>query len=271
MKVVLVTGTTSGFGHLIAGRLHALGHRVYGTCLPDFDGGGDRSAHPLLELDVTRDDSVERCVGEVMSREGRIDVLVNNAGVSIAGALEDTALDEAHFQMEVNFFGPLRMIRAVMPLMRARGSGRILTVGSMAGHVGLPYQPIYCAAKHALEGVNEAFRLELAGSGIDASIICPGDFNTGLTAARVYVRNARSAVHAAQIDITMGIAERDERDGPGPGRVADLVVRLVDAPRLKVRYFVGSPGQRGSIFLKRLLPASLFERMVRSAYQIPSR
>lgn len=269
MKVILITGTTSGFGKMIAERLVPKGHRVYGTFLPGFDGDPDAFTFPLLELDVTCDESVERCVAELVEREGRIDVLINNAGVSIAGALEDTALDEARWQMEVNFFGPLRMIRAVMPHMRKAGSGRILTTGSMAGHAGLPYQSIYCAAKHALEGINEAFRLELSGSGIDAAIICPGDFNTGFTAARVYTRDAHSATHTRQMGITMGIAEEDERNSPDPGMVADLIVRLVDAPRLNVRYFVGSVSQRASMFLKRLMPTGLFERMVRANYRLP--
>jgi len=165
----------------------------------------------------------------------------------------------------------LRMIRAVLPAMRASGSGRILTIGSMAGHVGLPYQSIYCATKHALEAVVESLRLELGGSGIDAAIVCPGDFNTGFTDARVYTRDARSALHARQMGITMGIAENDERNSPDPGMVADLVAELVDSRRLRVRYFVGSYRQRASVFLKRLLPASLFERMIRSVYRMPSK
>ena len=168
--------------------------------------------------------------------------------------------------MEVNFFGPLRMIRAVLPHMRSQGSGRILTTGSMGGHVGLPYQS---AAKYAREGANEALRLELRSSGIDASLVCPGDFNTGFTSARVYTRNARSASHAKQLAITMAIPEEDEQNSPHPGLVADLYVRLVDKPNLKVRYFVGSVMQRASIFLKWLLPASVFEFLIRLNYKIP--
>jgi len=268
MKVVLITGTTSGFGRLIAERLLARGHRVYGTCLPGFDGDRHAFGFPLLDLDVTDDASVERCVAELAGAEGRVDVLINNAGVSIAGALEDTTIAEARWQMEVNFFGPIRMVRAVLPHMRAQGSGRILTTGSMGGHVGLPYQSVYCAAKYGLEGINEALRLELGGSGIDAAIVCPGDFNTGFTAARVYTRNAHSPAHARQIAITMGIAERDEKSSPDPGMVADLYVRLVEARKLRVRYFVGSFPQRVSIFLKWLLPATFFERILRRNYRL---
>lgn len=267
MKVVLITGASSGFGKLIAERLAGRGHRVYGTCLPGLE---DRKAfsHPLIDLDVTDDESVAQCVAKVIDAEGRIDVLINNAGVSIAGALEDTTIEEAQWQMEVNLFGPMRMIRAILPAMRAQGSGRILTTGSMGGHVGLPYQSVYCATKYGLEGINEALRLELSGSGIDAAIVCPGDFNTGFTAARVYTRHAHSPTHTRQLAITMGIAEEDERNSPDPAMVADLYVRLVNARTLKVRYFVGSFAQRASIFLKWLLPASLFERIIRSNYRM---
>lgn len=269
MKVILITGTTSGFGKLIAEGLVKKGHRVYGTHLPNFDADRDAFGFPMLELDITDDTSVDRCVTRLIEAEGRIDVLINNAGVSIAGALEDTEVDEARWQMEVNFFGPLRMIRAVLPHMRSQGGGRILTTGSMGGHVGLPYQSIYSAAKYALEGVNEALRLELSGSGIDAAVVCPGDFNTGFTAARVYTRNAHSATHAEQLAITMGVAEEDERNSPPPRMVADLYVGLVDKPRLKVRYFVGSIMQRVSIFVKWLLPASVFESLMRLTYKLP--
>ena len=270
MKVILVTGTTSGFGKLIARELLKRGHRVYGTCLPDFPGDREAFEFPLLELDITDDASVARCVTQLVAAEGRIDVLINNAGVSIAGALEDTAIDEARWQMDVNFFGPLRMIRAVLPHMRRQGGGRILTTGSMAGHLGLPYQSAYSASKYALEGVNEALRLELSGSGIDAAIVCPGDFNTGFTAARVYSRAAHSETHAEQMAVTMGIVEEDERNSPDPQAVADLYGRLVEAPRLKVRYFVASPVQRASMFLKWLLPSSVFERIIQSNYKLPS-
>lgn len=269
MKVILITGTTSGFGKLIAEGLVKKGHRVYGTCLPNFDADREAFGFSMLELDITDDASVDRCVAGLVEAEGRIDVLINNAGVSIAGALEDTEMDEARWQMEVNFFGPLRMIRAVLPHMRSLGTGRILTTGSMGGHVGLPYQSIYSAAKYALEGVNEGLRLELSGSGIDAAVVCPGDFNTGFTAARVYTRNAQSTTHAEQLAITMGIAEEDEKNSPPPAMVADLYVELVDRPNLKVRYFVGSLMQRASIFMKWLLPASVFEALIRSTYKLP--
>ncbi len=269
MKVILVTGATSGFGKLIAEGLTTKGHKVYGTRLPDFKESDVNIGFPLLELDVTSDVSVEHCVAELIKREGRVDVLINNAGVSIAGAIEDTEVDEARWQMEVNFFGPLRMIHAVLPHMRTKNEGRILTMGSIGGHIGLPYQGIYSAAKFGLEAINEALRLELRGSGIDSAVVCPGDFKTGLTGARVYTKNARSSHNAQQMAITMGIAEHEEQNSLDPSMVADIYVQLVDKSSLNVRYIVASAMQRFSLVVKRLLPANMFESIIAKSYKIP--
>jgi NAD(P)-dependent dehydrogenase (short-subunit alcohol dehydrogenase family) len=264
-RVVLVTGASSGLGQCIARTLAARGHRVFGTSRkPVADDGAVR----MLALDVDDDASVSRCVGAVLAAEQRIDVLVSNAGVGLCGAVEDSALDEIRWQMETNFFGAVRMLRAVLPAMRAQGSGRILTIGSLGGLVGMPYQAFYSASKFALEGLTEALRLELAGSGIDAAIVEPGDFRTGFTDARVFARGARSPAHQERLARVAAIYERDERNGADPQRVGDLVARLVEARRIGVRYSVGRWDQRASVFAKRLLPAAWFERLLASLYAI---
>jgi NAD(P)-dependent dehydrogenase (short-subunit alcohol dehydrogenase family) len=264
-KVVLVTGASSGFGRCIARSLADRGHRAYGTSRRPV---GDDGAVRMLALDVTRDDSVSRCVGELLAAEGRIDVLVNNAGGGLCGSVEDSSLEEIRWQMETNFFGAVRMLKAVLPPMRAQRAGRLITISSLGGLVGLPYQPFYSASKFALEGLSEALRLELKGSGIDATTVAPGDFATGFTAARVFAKAARSPAHAERMQRVVSIYERDERGGADPQRVADLVVRLVSAPRLRVRYAVGRWDQRASVLLKRLLPAGLFERILQATYSI---
>jgi NAD(P)-dependent dehydrogenase (short-subunit alcohol dehydrogenase family) len=264
-KVVLVTGASSGFGRCIARTLAARGHRVFGTSRRPT---GDDGAVRMLALDVTRDDSVGACVAQVVAAEGRVDVLVNNAGSGLCGSVEDSAQDEIRWQLETNFFGAVRMIQAVLPHMRARGSGRLITIGSLGGLVGLPYQPFYSASKFALEGLNEALRLELTGSGIDATSIAPGDFATGFTAARVFAKAARSPAHAERLARVVAIYERDERNGADPQRVADLVARLVSARQLRVRYAAGRWDQRAAVMLKRWLPATLFERLLRLTYSI---
>lgn len=264
-KVILVTGASCGFGQLIAEQLAACGHQVFGSsrrALPDM--GKVR----MLVLDVTDEALVSSAVEQVIHEAGRIDVLINNAGVGLCGAVEDTSLAEAQWQMDTNFFGPVRMIRAVLPHMRRQGNGRIITISSLAGLAGMPFQPYYSASKYAIEGLNEALRLELVGSGIDATTINPGDFKTGFTDARVFTEQARNGVNAAQLNTTVAIYERDEQQGADPRQVAELVARLVDRTQLDVRYPVGSLGQRAGIFAKRLMPARLFEWLMKFTYSI---
>jgi NAD(P)-dependent dehydrogenase (short-subunit alcohol dehydrogenase family) len=262
-KVVLVTGASSGLGQAVAAHLATLGHRVYGTsrALAENQAG----VH-MLRLDVTDDASVAACVEEVLAREGRIDVLVNNAGFGVCGAVEDTSMEEAHRQLETNFFGPVRMVRAVMPHMRRQQAGTLITVGSLAGQAGLPFQPFYSASKFALAGLNEALRLELVGSGIQATLVDPGDFKTGFTAARVLAAAAHSGPHTTQMEKTLRIYQHDEEHGAPPREVARLIGGLVMRRNLRVRYAVGPFHQRVGVWLKRLVPAWLFERAMLAIY-----
>jgi NAD(P)-dependent dehydrogenase (short-subunit alcohol dehydrogenase family) len=264
-KTILITGASSGFGAAIAGKLAAAGHRVYGTSR---HARPDQGAVRMLVLDVTDPASIAVCLQTLLAEAGRLDVLINNAGNGICGAIEDSSIAEAQAQLDTNFFGPARMIHAVLPRMRAQGSGRIITVGSLAGHAALPFQAYYSASKFALEGLNEALRLELSGSKIDATIICPGDFRTGFTAARVFTAAARAGANTERLHRTVQIYERDENNGADPEDVAALVARLVAAPRVKTRYLVGKFDQRLGITLKRVLPAGWFEAIMRSTYKL---
>ena len=262
MKVVLVTGGSSGLGRAMVERLTADGHRVYGTSRRPADGSW------LLPLYVTDDASVAACVESVVSDAGRLDVLVSNAGYGIAGAVEDTTLGEARSQLETNFFGAVRVTQAVLPVMRAQGSGRIITVTSFAALQALPYQPFYSASKWALEGFGEALRLELRGSGIDACTVLPGDFRTGFTEQRVLTAESSSPEHGDRLADVLATYERDENAGAHPAKVGALVARLVEAPRLRPRYLVGKPSQRAAVNLKRVLPASVFEWAFRRTYSL---
>ena len=264
-KVILVTGASCGFGQIIAAQLAARGHRVFGTsrrALPD------QGQVRMLVLDVTDDAQVSNALAQVIEEAGRIDVLINNAGVGLCGAVEDTSLAEAQWQMDTNFFGPLRMIHAALPHMRNQGSGRIINIGSLAGMAGMPFQPFYSASKYAIEGLNEALRLELTGSGIQSTTINPGDFKTGFTDARVFSAQARDGQNTQRLNSTVAIYERDEQQGADPQLVAELVAQLVEEPLLDVRYPVGSLGQRAGIFAKRLMPARLFEWLMKATYAI---
>ncbi|MCY1065034.1 SDR family NAD(P)-dependent oxidoreductase [Nannocystis sp. RBIL2] len=225
--VVLITGASSGFGEAAARLLAARGpYRVFGTSRraagDDTLGGAE-----MLPLDVRSDASVAACVDAVMQRAGRIDVLVNNAGYTLAGAVEETAIDEAKAQFDTNFFGMARMVRAVLPVMRAQGGGRIVNVSSLAGLVGVPFHAHDSASKFAIEGLSEGLRQEVRRFGIHVSLIEPGDFKTAGTAARERATGGLPAYAAAR-DRAIDIMARAEQSGPDPRKRP--VYRVVTPP-----------------------------------------
>ena len=255
----MVTGTTSGFGRAIATELARRGHRVYGTSRHPRAAG---SEYQTLPLEITDEASAARCVAAVLEREGRLDVLVNNAGSGLFGAIEDTSLEEAEWQMSTNFFGVVRMTKAALPVMRRQASGRVITISSMAGLVAMPYQPFYSTSKFAVEAFVQALRVELEGSGIDACTVAPGDFRTGFTAHRRCAAAYLSAVHGERAARALEVQERYEREGPPPEGVGRLVADLVDRRRLRPRYLAGSTLQRLQVRMRPLFPAEWYEHLV---------
>ena len=175
--IAIVTGASSGIGEATAQRLAAAGYKVYGTSRRAAQAGGQ--AFEMLSLDVTSDASVATLVGEVMRREGRIDLLVNNAGFGVAPAgAEESSIDQARLIFETNFFGLIRMTRAVVPRMRRQGNGRSINIGSVLGFLPMPYGALYAATKHAVEGYSESLDHELRTRGIRVSVIEPAYTNT---------------------------------------------------------------------------------------------
>src|SRR5713101_3149810 len=192
-KVALVTGVSSGIGRAIAGLLSRHGFQVFGTARGN--GGAKRALEnvELVPVDVRNEESVDSCVRTVLDRAGRIDALVNNAGYTLIGSLEETTIEEAKQLFETNFFGVLRMTQAVLPFMRGQRSGRIINIGSVVGFVPAPYQGIYCASKHALEGYSESLDHEVRQLGIRVSVIEPGFTRTNIAQnSHVIAPSARS-------------------------------------------------------------------------------
>jgi len=257
--VVLVTGASSGIGRCCAELLAARGYKVYGASRREVDLAGVES----LVMDVTSDESVSRATAAIIEREGRIDVVVNNAGISIAGAVEDCCAADAREQFEVNLFGTLRVCRAVLPAMRRQGSGYIINVGSIGGLVAIPYQGLYSASKFALEGLSESLRLEVRDFGVRVVLIEPGDHRTALTSNRRFVE---SKVYGERFDCAIARMALDEQGGPSPEGVARLVHRVIQKPNPRLRYTVGPVMQRAAVWLKRLLPYALVEKAMREYY-----
>jgi len=263
-KVVLVTGASSGIGAACAGMLAQRGFRVYGTSRKP---NGQPGAYRAIAMDVTDDQSVDAAVAGIIKEAGSIDALVNNAGCGLAGAVEDTTSREALRQMDVNFMGAFRVVRAVLPGMRQRGAGTIVNISSLGGVFGLPFQSFYSASKFALEGWTESLRYEVSPFGIRVVLVEPGDVKTGFTGSRVRAAAAdSSSAYAGRFSKCMGIVEKEEQNGVPPETIARLACRIIEGNAKGPRYTSGQVAQRASAVLKRLLPGRLFESIIGSFY-----
>jgi NAD(P)-dependent dehydrogenase (short-subunit alcohol dehydrogenase family) len=259
-KIALVTGASSGIGEATAERLAKAGYKVYGTSRRAAPAG--RQSFEMLPLDVTSDESVEAAVSEVMRRDGRIDLLVNNAGFGVAPAgAEESSIDQARSVFETNFFGLVRMTRAVVPHMRRQGSGRIINIGSVLGFLPMPYGALYAATKHAVEGYSESLDHELRTRGIRVSVIEPAYTKTPFDAHLMEpdakldeYREAREGVNK-RVNEVMATAEP-------PGVVADTVLKAASAAHPRLRYAAGRLAKRLR-FLRRLAPAGLVDAGIR--------
>jgi NAD(P)-dependent dehydrogenase (short-subunit alcohol dehydrogenase family) len=267
-RVVLVTGASSGIGRCCAAFLSERGYRVYGASRSAGTAACEHGVIPL-PMDVASDASVLETVTAVLEREGRLDAVVNNAGIAIAGAVEDTSIEEAKRLFDVNFFGVLRVCRAVLPAMRAQGAGCIINIGSIAGLLALPYQALYSASKFALEGLTESLRLEARSFGIRVVLIEPGDHRTGLTQnRRMAEASEKDSVYYTRVQRAVNRMARDEQTGPEPDRVARLAYRIMNTRNPRLRYPVGPATQRAAVWLKRMMPYAVVEKVMTRYYGV---
>lgn len=260
-KIALVTGASSGIGQATAELLAKAGYKVYGTSRR---GAGEASgrAFEMLPLDVTSDASVDAAVGRLMQLEGRIDLLVNNAGFGVAPAgAEESSMKQAHSIFDTNFFGLIRMTRAVLPHMRLQGSGRIINIGSVLGFLPMPYGALYAASKHAIEGYSESLDHELRTRGIRVSVIEPAYTKTPFDANLLEpdakleeYREIRTAVNQ-RVKEVMATADL-------PGVVAEVVLKAANAARPKLRYTAGGLAGRLRL-LRKYAPAGLVDAGIR--------
>lgn len=267
-QVVLVVGGSSGIGLSCAQELAVRGHYVYGSSRrAEFPAWG----FAPIQIDVCSDASVEQAVSRIIRERGRIDVVINSAGYGLAGAVEDTSLAEAQAQMDTNFFGVLRVCKAVLPHMRAQRSGLIINISSLAGGMGLPFQGIYCASKFAVEGLTESLRQEALPFGVRVVSVQPGDVRTPITDNRVLSASAQhGSSYRAMFQRTLEVIEAGERAGVHPDAIARQTADLLSVRRPAVSYMVGLFAQRLAAQLKRVLPQRLFERLLMSHYHVGS-
>jgi NAD(P)-dependent dehydrogenase (short-subunit alcohol dehydrogenase family) len=265
--VALVTGASSGIGEAAAGALVTAGYEVIGTSR-DTSRVAARDGVTLLDLDVASDDSVAAAVDHVIARFGRIDLLVNNAGMAAGGAAEESSIAQDQRLFDVNVIGVMRMIKAVLPHMRTQRGGRILNISSIVGLIPAPYLAAYSATKHAIEGYSESLDHEVRQYGIRVLLIEPGWTDTGIEANRVRPDNPLP-IYERQSQIAVQIMTSEVKDGDDPATVAKVVVTAATAANPKLRYTAGSMAGRVST-LRRFIPVRAFDRSLRKRQQLPA-
>ena len=259
-SIALVTGASSGIGQATAHRLAMAGYKVYGTSRRGSQTG--QRPFEMLSLDVTSDESVAAAVAEVIRLDGRIDVLVNNAGFGVAPAgAEESSIEQARSIFETNFFGMVRMTRAVVPHMRLQGSGRIINIGSVLGFLPMPYGALYAATKHAIEGYSESLDHELRTRGIRVSIIEPAYTKTPFDANFLEPDAKLDAYHEVRAAVNQRVKEV-MATAEEPGIVADTVLRAAAATHPKLRYPAGGLARRLR-WLRRFAPAGVVDAGIR--------
>ena len=275
-KVALVTGASSGIGEAVALKLRSLGYTVYGAArrVERMAGLADRGVRTLA-MDVTDGASMQAGVEQIVAAEGRIDVLVNNAGYGSYGAIEDVPLEEARAQIEVNLFGAARLVQLVLPRMRAQRSGTIVNITSMGGKVHSPLGGWYHATKFALEALSDCLRIEVKPFGIDVVVIEPGGIATewdGIAVDKLREASAAgSGAYAAQVGAVARALSSEGNEGRNspPSVVADAIGEAVTARRPKTRYAVGF-GARPLLAARAVLPDRAYDALITRATGVPT-
>ena len=265
-KVVLITGGSSGIGKSIGEFLHHKGFIVYGTSRNPQTVLN--SVFPLVALDVRNVESIQAAVAKIIATSGKIDVVINNAGVGITGPLEEIPTAEIKNNFETNFFGPIEVMKAVLPQMRQQKSGLIINVTSIAGYMGLPYRSVYSASKGALELITEALNMEVKSFGINITNVAPGDFATNIASGRFHAPLIKGSAYEIPYGTTLKTMDEHVDSGSNPDEMAVAVYNIIQAKNPKVHYKVGAFMQKFSIVLKRLLPDKVYEKMLMNHYKL---
>lgn len=265
-KVVLITGGSSGIGKSVGEFLHQKGFTVYGTSRnPE---RVENSVFPLVALDVRNSESIKKAVTEVIAKSGRLDILINNAGVGITGPLEEIPSEEIKNNFETNLFGPIEVMKAVLPQMRNQKSGLIINVTSIAGYMGLPYRSVYSASKGALELITEALRMETKSFGIQITNVAPGDFATNIAAGRYHAPLVKGSAYEIPYGNTLKTMDEHVDSGSNPNDMALAIYAIIQTPNPNIHYKVGAFMQKFSIVLKRLLPDKMYEKLLMNHYKL---
>jgi NAD(P)-dependent dehydrogenase (short-subunit alcohol dehydrogenase family) len=265
-KVVLITGGSSGIGKSVGEFLTQKGFIVYGT-----SRNPQRiKNHPfkLVTLDVNATESILKAVETVISSEGKLDILINNAGMGITGPVEETPTNEMRKVFDTNLFGAIDMMKAVLPQMRKQKSGLIINVTSIAGYMGLPFRGIYSATKGALEIVTEAIRMEVKSFGIEVTNVAPGDFATNIASGRFHTPVFENSPYKKVYQENLDLMDAHVNSGGDPIEMAHVIYKIINTSKPKIHYKVGDFMQKFSISLKKILPDKVYEKLLMNHYKL---
>ena len=264
-QVIIITGASSGFGKATAEMLAAKGNTVYGLCRRRVLA---ESNIKYYQCDVRDRENIRAVVEQIVAEQGRVDVLINNAGIGIGGALELATEEEIDLQMGTNFMGCVNMCQAVLPYMRKAHKGKIINLSSIGGVMGLPYQGFYSASKFAIEGFTEALAAEVTGFGIRVCMVEPGDFATGFTGSR---KNSQATMNDPDYGPickrSLAIIEKEENGGLQPEVLARRIVKLVEQKKPPLRNVVANLEQWLSTVIKRVLTGNWMVAILRDYYK----
>lgn len=264
-KVVLITGATSGIGKATALLLTQKGYKVYGTAR---NVANVELPFRLLQMDVRDDESIKRAVSVILSEEEKIDVLINNAGVGITGAVEELSTQALHNVFATNFYGAIAVMQAVLAPMRAQKNGLIINVTSIAGYMGLPFRGAYSASKGALMLLSEALRMEVKNFGIEVTTIAPGDYATDIASRRYHEPVRENSAYAENYQKSLDLMNSHVNSGGDPAEMAQKLYQIINVRHPKVHYKQGSFLQQFSVVLKSILPGKWYEKMLMKHYRL---
>lgn len=265
-KVILVTGASSGIGKSIATFLQAKGYKVFGTSRNPKNQ--ENFSFELIALDVLKVETINAAVNYIIKKEGRLDVLINNAGMGITGPIEDTPTDEMRAVFNTNLFGAVDVMKAVLPQMRLQKAGIILNVTSIAGYMGLPFRGLYSATKGALELVTEAINMEVKSFGIKVVNVAPGDFATNIAAGRYHTPVFENSAYKETYQANLDLMNAHVNGGMNPIEMAKTVYKIINTENPKIHYKVGGFMEKFSIVLKRILPDKMYEKILMNHYKL---
>ncbi|MDO5608576.1 MAG: SDR family oxidoreductase [Capnocytophaga sp.] len=264
-KIVFITGATSGIGKITALFLARKGFVVYGTGRNPQE---ENTAFTLLKMDVRDTESIREAVQTVIAREGRIDILINNAGVGISGAIEEIPQNELHNLFATNLYGVITLTQEVLPHMRKQHNGLIINITSIAGYMGLPFRGMYSASKGALMLASEALRMEVKPFGIKVTTIAPGDYATDIASRRYHAPVKEDSPYAEIYQKSLDMMNQHVGSGGNPEEMARKIYQIIQTKNPKVHYKQGNFLQKFSIVLKRILPGKMYEKMLMNHYDL---